>query len=208
MFNSLVRDKGSQKILPVPAATVVQQFDVEAGSGDANNRSEKFRGQETLKGAGGQVDRGAGGGWEKARPRGNLSMGIRCNKGAEKPESHESGLAGPPTGGAPRMAWRGSRSRVAIGSLRATQGSVRDESLVHKMVLQEFVLNSPLMRQLLCRQAQCLKSQRATTKITRRRCRLDNERGATLDERWKMRDWERRNKTVAVNLRAVRVWCA
>ena len=55
-FNSLVRDKGSQKILPVPAATVVQQFDVEAGSGDANNRSEKFRGQETLKGAGGQVD--------------------------------------------------------------------------------------------------------------------------------------------------------
>jgi hypothetical protein len=98
MFNSLVRDKGSQKILPVPAATVVQQFDVEAGSGDANNRSEKFRGQETLKGAGGQVDRGAGGGWEKARPRGNLSMGIRCNKGAEKPESHESGLASPPTG--------------------------------------------------------------------------------------------------------------
>lgn len=100
--NSLVRDQGSRKILPVPAATVVQQFDVEAGSGDANNRSQKFRGQETLKGAGGQVDRGAGGGWEKARPRGNLSMGIHCNRGAEKPESHESGLASPPTGGCPK----------------------------------------------------------------------------------------------------------
>jgi hypothetical protein len=70
----------------------------------------------------------AGGRWEGKRqdPRGDLSKGIRCKHGAEKPESHESGLARPTAGISGIRLGEGAEAWIRLARYTPAKGEPKD----------------------------------------------------------------------------------